>query len=280
MFCRLIGRASIPLVALALLGAPALGSAAPVDSEVRGQPVDARPLDAPAPATKPSPAEEGADADGSGVVRFFQDVGSDYWHFVSLDTAKCLSIGGAGALVIHQWDEEIQEEAAETTEALRQTLEGGDKYGNVSYQAAFAVAWWAIASAAGSHKAAEAGRDLVRAQISAASWTFAMKLIAGRERPNGEPRSFPSGHTSATFATATALQRHYGWKLGLPFYALASYTGVSRVTDDKHWASDVVFGAFVGIASGRTVTWHLRSRTVTLSPVAAPGGAGVSMSVR
>jgi len=41
-----------------------------------------------------------------------------------------------------------------------------------------------------------------------------------------------------------------------------------------------VFGAFVGIASGRTVTWHLRSRTVTLSPVPAPGGAAMSMSVR
>ena len=69
-----------------------------------------------------------------------------------------------------------------------------------------------------------------------------------RTRPNGDPRSFPSGHASATFATATVLHRHYGWKLGLPFYLLGVYTAASRIQDKKHWLTDTVMGA--------TSAWH------------------------
>ena len=110
-------------------------------------------------------------------------------------------------------------------------------------------------------------RDLLRAQISVVSWTYAIKFAADRTRPNGDPRSFPSGHASTSFATAMVLQEHYGWKLGLPaFLAGAPTPRVSRVAANQHWASDVVFGAAVGIASGRTVTLHLREH-------AAVGGA-------
>jgi membrane-associated phospholipid phosphatase len=71
------------------------------------------------------------------------------------------------------------------------------------------------------------------------------------------------------------LQEHFGWKLGVPFFAVAAYTGASLVAANEHWVSDVVFGAFVGIASGRTVTIHLRDARVSLAPLAVPGGGGV-----
>ena len=114
--------------------------------------------------------------------------------------------------------------------------------------------WWAIAAAAGSERHAETGRDLLRAQISVASWTYAIKLATDRTRPNGDPHSFPSGHASTSFATAMVLQDHFGWKVGLPAFVVASYTAASRVADNQHWTSDVVFGAALGIASARTVT--------------------------
>ena len=104
-------------------------------------------------------------------------------------------------------------------------------------------------------------------EFSAGSWTYAIKLATNRTRPNGDPRSFPSGHASASFATAMVLQEHFGWKLGLPAYLVATYTAGERVADNHHWASDVVFGAALGMAAGRTITVHLRETKVSIAPL-------------
>jgi hypothetical protein len=48
---------------------------------------------------------------------------------------------------------------------------------------------------------------------------------------------------------------------------------------NQHWTSDVVMGAAVGMASGRTVTLHLRDTRMSLAPLAVPGGGGVMVSV-
>jgi membrane-associated phospholipid phosphatase len=142
-------------------------------------------------------------------------------------------------------------------------------------QVPLAIAVWGVGAAAGSGRVAETGRDLLRAQISVVSWTYAIKIATQRTRPNGDPRSFPSGHASTSFATAMVLQDHFGWKAGVPAFAAAVYTAMSRVGANEHWASDVAFGAFVGIASARTVTIHLRDTRVSLAPLAVPGGGGV-----
>ena len=64
----------------------------------------------------------------------------------------------------------------------------------------------------------------------------------------------PSGHTSSAFGFAASLADdvHPLWaKIGL--YTLATGTAWSRVYDNKHWTSDVVFGALVGITSAKLV---------------------------
>ena len=43
------------------------------------------------------------------------------------------------------------------------------------------------------------------------------------------------------------IEQHYGWKVAAPFYALGGYVSLSRMVDNQHWASDVIFGAAVGI---------------------------------
>jgi hypothetical protein len=103
---------------------------------------------------------------------------------------------------------------------------------------------------------------------------------ASRAVPPSVRGSIGSGRSgarrsSAAFATATVLQRHYGWRLGLPVFAAASYTAASRLTVNKHWASDVTFGAVVGIVSGRTVTVRLRGTRLAVVPRAVPGGGAV-----
>lgn len=89
--------------------------------------------------------------------------------------------------------------------------------------------------------------------IAATLWTTAAKGVFNRKRPGTNPHynSFPSGHTSTSFTTATSLYYSYGWKVGLPAYLLATGVGLSRISDDVHWFSDVVAGAFIGIWLGR-----------------------------
>jgi membrane-associated phospholipid phosphatase len=82
--------------------------------------------------------------------------------------------------------------------------------------------------------------------------TYGIKFITGRIRPDGaNRRSFPSGHTSSSFLVATIADDLYGSKIGVPAYLLAGLTGLSRIHDNKHYLSDVIFGASLGIALGK-----------------------------
>ncbi len=218
---------------------------------------------------------DGSGSKGSWAGQFLRDVGGDYKHFFSVETAVWLGVGGGAALAVHPADQAISDAAKDSTD----TLPGGSVYGSQYLQIPVAVAWWAIAAAAGSDRHAETGRDLLRAQISVASWTYAIKLATDRTRPNGDSHSFPSGHASASFAAAMVLQDHYGWKVGLPAFIAASYTAASRVVDNQHWTSDVVFGAALGIASARTVTIKFRESRVSIAPVVAPKSGALIVSV-
>jgi membrane-associated phospholipid phosphatase len=229
-------------------------------------------LSAPALAQTPSPTQV------LPARPFFIDVAHDYRNFLSWDSAQWLAIGGVISLAISGADDALREATEDPDAPVTRALEGGDTYGNLSLQVPLAVGWWAIAHASGSARGAAAGRDLLRAQISAVSWTYALKFAVNRERPNGDPRSFPSGHASATFAAATVLHQHYGWKIGVPAFAAATYTAASRITVNKHWASDVAFGAVVGMVAGRTVTVHLRQKTLRISPLPTPGGIAIAVT--
>jgi len=56
---------------------------------------------------------------------------------------------------------------------------------------------------------------------------------------------------------------------------IASYVAASRLHDNRHYLSDVVFGAAVGTISGRTITQHGRD-VWSFAPVAVPGGFAIS----
>jgi hypothetical protein len=105
--------------------------------------------------------------------------------------------------------------------------------------------------------------------------TQAVKMSVNRTRPDGA-ELIPSGHTSTTFASATVLQRRFGWKAGLPAYGFATYVAASRVQVKRHFLSDVAFGAALGIVVGRSVTIG-RGDARFVEPMAAPGGAGVQL---
>ena len=82
-----------------------------------------------------------------------------------------------------------------------------------------------------------------------AAVTSSLKLLVGRKRPGGGTHSFPSGHTSAAFAAATLINDNSGGALGVSAYGLAAMTGYSRMEARRHYPSDVLAGAAIGILS-------------------------------
>ena len=107
-----------------------------------------------------------------------------------------------------------------------------------------------------------------------------LKEIISEERPDGSnDHSFPSGHTSVSFAAAATLHKRYGWQVGIPAQLVAAFVGVARVKAHKHFVHDVVAGAVIGEASGWFLT-RRKDEKVQWLPWADTHGAGVAMSLR
>ena len=81
-----------------------------------------------------------------------------------------------------------------------------------------------------------------------------LKSTTNEVRPDGSAaNSFPSGHTANAFFGATILAKEYSDKsilIPIGGYAVATLTGALRMANDRHWASDVLAGAGLGIISG------------------------------
>ena len=115
---------------------------------------------------------------------------------------------------------------------------------------------------------------------SAQAITLLGKALVDEERPdNSDNDSFPSGHTASAFSSATTLYRRYGWKTGVPAYALATLTGISRERARKHYWYDVVAGAAIGSATGWLFTDAFNDK-VQLVPWVNSKGGGVTGSMR
>jgi membrane-associated phospholipid phosphatase len=67
--------------------------------------------------------------------------------------------------------------------------------------------------------------------------------------------SFPSGHTTAVFAAATVYAMEYRNHPWIPIfsYSFASLVALTRLTENKHWPTDILFGAAIGFLSGKQV---------------------------
>src|SRR2546426_3523107 len=152
----------------------------------------------------------------------FSDTVKDFRQMASRDTFTWLSIGGAAALAARPDDSRLSQQLSGAA-GLTGTFRPGQTIGSAPFQLAGALAAYSLGRAAGSSKTAWLGADLFRAQILVQTVTQVAKMSVGRTRPDGSDSfSFPSGHTSSTFASATVLQQYYGWKAGIPAYAVAS----------------------------------------------------------
>ena len=160
---------------------------------------------------------------------------------------------------------------------LDRFFEHAELMGSWKVQIGGPVVTYLVGSLAGKPGAVDLSRDLIRAQILSQALTQGIKRTVRRTRPDASSNSsFPSGHTSATFAAATVFQRRYGWKAGVPAFAFATWVATSRLNEQKHWLSDLPFGAAIGLMSSRAVARELNGWTI--APLVFPGGGGLQIS--
>ncbi|MDR1417396.1 MAG: phosphatase PAP2 family protein, partial [Prevotellaceae bacterium] len=119
-----------------------------------------------------------------------------------------------------------------------------------------------------------------------------LKYTVREQRPNnGSYNSYPSGHTSVAFVGATVMYHEFKSSNRLLAYSgffVATAVGILRTTNQRHWASDVLAGAGIGILSTNLVyyfeplkSWRLlpQSDRLTLLPYYDGKSAGLSLSM-
>jgi len=203
---------------------------------------------------------------------------SNFRNLPTRENGMWLLVGGLAAAAAHPADSNTSRTLG-GNDALHEPLEPGAVIGGTPFALGAAFATYGIGRALSQPRVARLGAELVQAQLMAEALAFGIKQVARRDRPDGTGYSFPSGHTTVSFASADILRRTFGWKVGAPAYAVASYVAASRIQGRRHYLSDVVFGAALGTVAGRTVAVS-RSKQLAISPMLSAGRAEIMFSVQ
>ncbi|HUQ88079.1 MAG TPA: phosphatase PAP2 family protein [Vicinamibacterales bacterium] len=211
-----------------------------------------------------------------GGGNFFKLTAGDFKNFFNRDTGHTLTYAAIVAVAAAPWDREGVNNGFNIPTTVFQS---GNVIGSFVFQMGAGFATYGIGKSFKNQKLAYAGRDLVRAQVVSQVMVQTLKYTVRRDRPDhSNTLSFPSGHSSSAFATATVLQRYYGWKVGGPAYAVGSYVALARMSWNKHHATDVVMGAGFGIASARTVTMSMAKSKFSVGVQPQTGGASINFT--
>jgi membrane-associated phospholipid phosphatase len=210
---------------------------------------------------------------------FLQTIADGVKSVVSKESVPVLSSAAALSLFALPFDEALTYSASCST-FQKTAFDGWARIGGQEWLlASGALATYVVGRTTGQLKVAAVGGDLIESQVVAGITTLALKYAIPRTRPDGEPRSFPSGHAAGTFAAATVIQRHFGVKGAVPAYTLATLISTARLQANSHYPTDVIIGAALGILSGRAATFALAGHHVSLSPAATQGGVLVHASI-
>ncbi len=156
----------------------------------------------------------------------------------------------------------------------------GKHMGNDSILAAAAGGLFWAGRKSDNSRFRDATYSLMQATIVNVAVTRAVKVTTGRQRPNGDEFSFPSGHASTTFMWATVFAEHYGTKAAIPGYLAAAYVAATRLEERKHHLTDVVAGAAIGYIAGRTVSRRTRRNPESrITWQVTPMGRGFAASI-
>jgi membrane-associated phospholipid phosphatase len=210
----------------------------------------------------------------TGIKAMMKELVVDVKSLPSRENLLWVGVGSGLALAAHPFDDDVNRTLVGSTKADH-FFKAGEILGELGTLLGSASAVYAVGRITDQPKTSHVGMDLIRSLAIAEGLTQTLKYTTRRERPDHSSRnSFPSGHAADTFAFATALERHLGWRYAVPAYTFASYVALSRLPANRHWLSDAVFGSAVGIIAGRTVTGH-ETNQYPVTVMAVPGGAAI-----
>jgi membrane-associated phospholipid phosphatase len=192
---------------------------------------------------------------------------------------------------------EFQRPGPQSSALLRETAEGVEMIGSPG-ALVFGGSLYVAGLVIRRRGVADFGWHTLEALAISAQVTDVLKGTFGRSRPyaaagdardfdlgagfgSDTRRSLPSGHTSAAFTLASVVSAEsaHRWprahRLIAPLaYAAATGVGLSRMYQDKHWASDVALGAAIGTLTGRMVVRHAHGRPSNIVDRVALWAAG------
>ena len=185
-------------------------------------------------------------------------------HMFSFTTSDVYILAGGTALTALALGYENQEQMRDN---LDEYLDGpsdfGNSYGSVWAAAGLTLALGGVGYFGNKPRFTDAALDMATALVVTTAAVTVLKYAVDRTRPNNELYSFPSGHTASAFCVGAVLNRHFGWKVGFVAYTAAVFTGFGRIEDDRHYLSDVLAGATIGLLAGRSVSFPFRSHRVS-----------------
>lgn len=202
-------------------------------------------------------------------------IGGDLRQIARPRTLTVLAIGAAVAGASFAVENPNRQAALFDVGGLDGTSDLGNQYGSGVTLAAFSGVMLGAGHLANDQGLKQTGSEMFRSLAYSALAVSAIKLAVGRKRPNGGAYSFPSGHTATAFAMAPVLASRFGPSAGIPAFLLAGATAMGRMEDHKHYLSDVVFGAALGLSIGLAVTHH-DGLPANLELEASPRGAGLT----
>lgn len=180
----------------------------------------------------------------------------------------------AAAAPADRWfTRELQDEARQANRALNR---GASVFRVVGHPGGLIAggSLYVIGLASSNRRVEDIGLHTVESVALGNFITASIKMVAGRARPyaskdnarnfqffrglkSDDYRSFPSGHATAAFAFASVISAETShwwpdtrWVVGPVLYGAATLTGVSRIYNNQHWASDVLAGAAIGTLTG------------------------------
>jgi len=149
-----------------------------------------------------------------------------------------------------------------------------------------------VSGVKGKHNFPNQAALFIKSELLMLSIVYTLKYTVGETRPDtGSKNSFPSGHTAQAFTAATFLAKEYGYKsifITIGAYTAATTVGVFRMLNNRHWISDVLVGAGIGMLSTEFVyrthkdRWGKKSKkdVVSINPFSLYGSQGVSICVK
>jgi membrane-associated phospholipid phosphatase len=222
----------------------------------------------------------------TGFGAFVRTTGADFASFPRRpSTWVILGIGAAGALLAHPIDDNVNSHIAGSSFA-KKFFAPGKVIGAAGTQAAVALGLYFggryfVPAAEGeprTNKWSHLGYDLMRGQILTQAFVHGIKYAVRRDRPTGECCSFPSGHAASAFVAASILERHLGYRAAWPTLLAATYVATSRLHDNRHFLSDVIFGSSIGMATGWTIVGRHGRNEYALVPTPVQGGFAIALT--